>query len=94
MHTAGAVARDLAWLAQEAGASIDTKVAAEEVLVELGVVKGVRMVGGQEMHAKVVLSNADPFSLLRMLPAAAVPEQFRQDTEAQQRGGLTMKVPF
>ena len=89
----GAVTRELAWLAQDAGATIDTKVAVEEVLVDQGVAEGVRVAGGQEMHAKVVLANTDPFSLLQLLPLAAVPEDFRQRTAAKQLDGLTMKVP-
>lgn len=90
----GAVTQDLAWLAQDAGASIHTEVAVEEVLVERGVVKGVRVEGGKEMRANVVLANADPFTLLDLLPPGSIPEDFRQQTQAKQMGGNTMKVRF
>lgn len=91
---AGAVTRDLAWLAQDAGATIDTKVAVEEVLVDQGVVKGVKVTGGEEIAAKVVLANADPFSLLRLLPSGSIPEEFRQQTLAKEMDGHTMKVCY
>ena len=88
----GSVTQDLAWLAQDAGAQISTKTPVEEVLVDQGVVKGVRLVGGEEVGAKVVLANADPFSLLDLLPHGALPDEFRQNTLDKQMDGLTMKV--
>ena len=89
---AGSVTQDLAWLAQDAGAQISTQSPVEEVLVDQGVVKGVRLVGGEEVAAKVVLANADPFTLLDLLPHGALPDEFRQATLAKQMHGLTMKA--
>jgi phytoene dehydrogenase-like protein len=89
---AGAVTQDLAWLAQDAGAAIHTNAAVEEVLVEGNTVKGVRVAGGQELRAPVVLANVDPFSLLDLLPSGTISDEFRQQTHAKRMDGLTMKV--
>ncbi|MGE3268980.1 MAG: phytoene desaturase family protein, partial [Chloroflexota bacterium] len=56
----GAVSRAIASAAQEAGTEIRTGVTVERVLVEQGRAVGVVLAGGDEIRARVVVSNADP----------------------------------
>jgi len=55
-----AVAAALTGAAQAAGAEIRTGTSVEQVLVEEGEARGVRLTGGEEIHGRVVVSNADP----------------------------------
>jgi phytoene dehydrogenase-like protein len=50
----------MAAAAVEAGATIRTEADVEEILVSGGTVNGVRLTGGEDLHAPIVLSNADP----------------------------------
>src|SRR5678815_5482713 len=59
----GAVTKELARLATEAGATIDTGVEVGVINVESGRVTGVVLDDGDEIRATAVVSNADPFRL-------------------------------
>lgn len=56
----GAVTQALASAARHAGAEILTGAAVGRILVDRGAVQGVRLEDGTELHAPVVVSNADP----------------------------------
>jgi phytoene desaturase len=56
----GRVTELMAEAAREAGATIRTEAEVEEILVAGGKVRGVRLTGGEELLAPIVLSNADP----------------------------------
>lgn len=50
---------------------------AEEILLDRGTVRGVRLKGGQELEASVVVSNASvPATMKKMLPAGEVPKKY------------------
>lgn len=51
-----------------AGSSIRLKTSVEQILIEKGRACGVRLVGGEEIRAKVVVSNADPHATFRLVP--------------------------
>src|SRR5829696_8781881 len=56
----GAVSQAIASAARAAGAEIRTGAVVDRVLVRDGRATGVLLAGGEEIQAKVVLSNADP----------------------------------
>ncbi len=56
----GRVTELMAEAALEAGATIRTEAEVEEILVTGGAASGVRLAGGEELRAPIVLSNADP----------------------------------
>ncbi|CAB3406039.1 unnamed protein product [Caenorhabditis bovis] len=56
----GAVSQAIADFARSRGAELYTDQEVDEILIEHGVAKGVRLANGQELHAKCVLSNATP----------------------------------
>ncbi|EKX32504.1 hypothetical protein GUITHDRAFT_82257 [Guillardia theta CCMP2712] len=54
----------------------------EEIVVEEGAARGVRLRGGKTMRAKkAVISNASLKSTLRLLPQGSVPEEWRREQE-------------
>jgi phytoene dehydrogenase-like protein len=56
----GAVTRALRSAAEAAGASVRVEAPVERVLVEDGGATGIVLEGGEELHARAVISNADP----------------------------------
>jgi phytoene dehydrogenase-like protein len=56
----GALTQTMAAAAQQAGAEIRTGAEIERILVKNGAITSVALVGGEEIAAKVLISNADP----------------------------------
>lgn len=56
----GAIVQALVRLIEEAGGEIETGAPVEQILVRDGAVVGVRLDGGREINADIVVSNADP----------------------------------
>jgi phytoene dehydrogenase-like protein len=54
----------------------------EEILVENKQAIGVRLRGGKKIKARQVVSNASIWDTLKLLPAAALPEKYRQQRQA------------
>jgi phytoene dehydrogenase-like protein len=89
----GAVSNAIARSAQAAGAQIRTGAEVERILVRGGVARGVALVGGDEYHAPIVVSNADPKrTFLRLIDPALLPDDFRQEVEAFKCVGSSFKV--
>lgn len=88
----GAVTQGLAALARKSGAELRTDAPVREVRVQDGTTRGVTLASGEELDAKVVLSNADPFRSLGLLPDTAVPPTFRDRIEGMRTDGTTLKV--
>src|SRR5262249_51769685 len=59
----GRVTMEFARLAAEAGARVVTRAHVERILTTDGYVTGVALANGQEIGAKVVICNADPFRM-------------------------------
>ena len=86
----GGITRALANAAKASGVTIRTSTPVEQVLVRGGHVEGVRLVGGEELKAPIVVSNADPKrSLLKLLPPGELEVKFRDDVAGiDQRGSM------
>ncbi|HJR19055.1 MAG TPA: NAD(P)/FAD-dependent oxidoreductase [Actinomycetota bacterium] len=85
----GSVTAAIADAAREAGASIRTDAPVEEILPG----EGVRLVGGEVVRARVVLSNADPKrTFIGLLPDGALPSSARDAIEAIDTRGSVIKV--
>ena len=73
----GTVSQSIADSARSRGAEIRTRAIVEQVIVEDGEAKGVRLAGGEEIRAGVVVCNADP---KRTFSTMFEPEQLSGDT--------------
>src|SRR3990172_3522165 len=89
----GAISEALAAAARSHGAEVRTGVEVAEVLVREGRARGVVLTGGEEITARVVISNADPKrTFLRLVPARHLDPEFRREGEAIRMAGVAMKV--
>jgi phytoene dehydrogenase-like protein len=88
----GTVARVFADAARSAGARLATSAPVAEVLVNHGSVGGVRLADGREIRARVVLGACDPYRLLDLVPAGALPAPLTDRMAAVRRPGTTLKV--
>ena len=78
----GALPRALAQCLVAAGGAIRTSAVVEELLVDAGRVKGLRLENGEELHAKAVLAASNVKSTLtRLLPQGMLP--VRADARAR-----------
>jgi phytoene dehydrogenase-like protein len=88
----GNVTKELARLAWKEGVYIMSGRKVEKILVEQGAIKGVVRADGVEIHAKVVLCNADPFRLRSLVGEENFPAAFNSKIDSFKRTGTTMKV--
>lgn len=86
----GTVTLRLADLARREGASIRTGARVERILVDGGAATGVVLDGGEEIRARAVVSNADPFRTLSLLPSP--PADYASAISAMRTDGTTLKV--
>ena len=67
----------------------------EELIVEKGAVKGVKLAGGEELQAERVVSTVDPKTLfLNLIPSFVLPQKFEQRIEHFRMNGTVAKVNF
>jgi phytoene dehydrogenase-like protein len=79
--------------AREAGAQIRTDAAVAKVVVRSGRAMGVVLHDGEEIQARVVLSNADPKrTFLELVARDDLPEDFVGRIEAYKTDGSSMKM--
>jgi phytoene dehydrogenase-like protein len=89
----GVVTELMADAAREAGAEIRTGAEVEAIVVDDGRAAGVRLVGGEEVRAERVLSNADPKrTFLTLCDAADLPVQFLSAVRAYRCTGTSIKI--
>jgi phytoene dehydrogenase-like protein len=88
----GAVTQGLAKLARKHGASLRTEAKVARILTQAGSVQGVALESGEELRAKVVVSNADPFRTFGLLGETTLPDEYRARVEAMSAPGTTLKV--
>ena len=75
----GLITQALSKVATKRGATIRTNAEVERIKVVGGRVTGVALTSGEEIDAKLVLSNADPMrTYLKLLDAKDVPEEYRK----------------
>ncbi|MDA1180481.1 MAG: NAD(P)/FAD-dependent oxidoreductase, partial [Planctomycetota bacterium] len=78
----GKISAALADAARRFGVTIRTESPVETVLVEQGRACGVRLQGGTELRAKIVVSNADPKrTFLRLVDEKHIPSEFRNQVQ-------------
>jgi phytoene dehydrogenase-like protein len=88
----GTVTRLLADEARRLGATIRTNAPVARILVEDGVARGVLLANGEELRAKAVVVNADPFRMRALAGDGAFPAEYDARLEAMRKPGSTFKV--
>jgi phytoene dehydrogenase-like protein len=89
MGTIGTILRDAL---ERHGGRVVTGAPVESILLRDGVATGVRLESGQEMTAKSVLVNADPFRMLDLVGKANLPADYVSSIERLRRPGMTLKL--
>lgn len=88
----GTVTQRLAHAARQAGATICTDSRVDQILIQDNITRGVRLSSGEEIMAKAVMVNADPFTLRRLAGSDTFPQTFNDRLDNMKRDGTTMKV--
>jgi phytoene dehydrogenase-like protein len=89
----GRVTELMADAAREAGASVRTDADVQEILVRNGATYGVRLADGEEVHAPLVLSNADPKrTLLGLLDERWIDPEMRAKLTGYRCEGSCIKI--
>jgi len=89
----GGIAQSLAAAARAAGATIRADAPVESILVRDGSAAGVVLEGGEEIRARIVVSNADPKrTFLRLMQRSDLPSEFVRGIENLRCTGNSAKV--
>ena len=89
----GAISEAIAGSAQAKGARIRTNAGVARVLVRGGRAYGVALADGEEIHARAVISNADPkVTFLKLIEPGEIDEEFRREIERFRVEGCSMKI--
>jgi phytoene dehydrogenase-like protein len=88
----GTIARRFADAARREGARIETKRGVKEILVTQNVARGVMTSDGEEVRAKVVIVNADPFRMRQMVGAGNLPAEYNARLDSYRKPGTTFKL--
>ena len=88
----GTVSRVFADAAREAGARLFTDAAVSAVTVDGGAASGVVLADGRGVRARVVLGSCDPYRLMGLVSAGALPAGLTDRMAAVKRTGTTLKL--
>ena len=89
----GAVSLAIAGSAKAHGASIRTRATVDRVLVRNGRAYGVALSTGEEIHARAVISSADPkVTFLNLVDPRDLDPDFRRDVERVRMEGCSLKI--
>jgi phytoene dehydrogenase-like protein len=89
----GAVTKAMAGAAKAAGAEIRTEAEVIEIRVQNGAATGVLLATGEEIHARAVISNADPKrALLKLTDPTHLSPDFVQRLQNYRANGTVAKV--
>jgi len=89
----GGVTQALAACARSRGVDICPDSPVSEIVLDGGRARGVRIVGGDELQADLVLSNADPKrTFLGLVPAGYLPADFEERVRSIDTTGSVVKV--
>jgi len=89
----GAISTALARSAEARGAVVRTSAAVERVLIKNGKAYGVALGSGEEIRARVVISNADPKrTFLGLVEREHLDEEFRHQIESFRVEGSSLKI--
>jgi len=89
----GGISTALARSAESAGAKIRTSAEVRQVLVKDGKAYGVALADGEEIRARIVISNADPKrTFLGLIEREHLDEEFRHQIESFRVEGSSLKI--
>jgi phytoene dehydrogenase-like protein len=89
----GGITQAMASAARSHGAMLRTDAPVDHIRVEAGVATGVVLESGEEIAARVVVSNADPKrTFLKLMDPSCLPDDFRQGIERFRCVGNSGKV--
>ncbi|MEQ3695605.1 MAG: NAD(P)/FAD-dependent oxidoreductase [Pseudomonadales bacterium] len=89
----GSITQAMAAAVTELGVEIQTSAGVDEVLVEQGSAKGVRLSGGEIVEAKRVVSNTNPKLLFQQLVAREhLPAEFKRRIDGYRCGSATFRM--
>ena len=88
----GTITQRLAELARAAGAKIETQAPVGRIDVAAGHVTGVELLDGRFIHAKVVLSNADPFRTATLVGRERLAPDYLTRLDGMKHDGTTFKL--
>lgn len=89
----GGITQAMAASARSVGVEIRTGARVAKILTKGGRATGVALANGDEVHARVVASNADPkVTFLKLLDAGALPADFLAAIRAFKIEGVSMKI--
>jgi phytoene dehydrogenase-like protein len=88
----GTVSRTFADAARASGARLFTSSPVSSVTVSAGAASGVVLAGGRAISAPVVLGSCDPYQLMSLVPAGALPSALTTRMAGVRRTGTTLKV--
>ncbi len=89
----GAVTQAMAAAARERGVEIRCNAEVAEILVEGGQTRGVRLIGGEVIRAKTVVSNATPeVTFRKLLAAGTLPPPFEDAVARIDYASASMKI--
>ena len=89
----GGLTQAMARSAEEQGVEIRLNAAVEQIIVNDGLVAGVRLADGEQITARTVASNVDPhLTFEKMLNADSLPETFRQAVGRIDYSSASMKI--
>jgi phytoene dehydrogenase-like protein len=88
----GTVSRLFAEAARAAGAKLYTDAEVTGVTMDGGAASGVVLADGRSVRAGVVLGSCDPYRLMSLAPAGALPEALTAHMASVKRPGTTLKL--
>ncbi|HSF23698.1 MAG TPA: NAD(P)/FAD-dependent oxidoreductase [Blastocatellia bacterium] len=89
----GAISEAIARSATASGAQIRTGTRVDRVLVRNGRAYGVALDDGEEIHARVIISNADPkVTFLKLVDPVDIDADFRAEVQKIRMEGCSMKI--
>jgi phytoene dehydrogenase-like protein len=89
----GAISQAIAASAESRGAQIRTDAEVMRILARDNRAYGVALASGEEIHARAVISNADPkITFLKLVDPAALEEDFRREVSKIRIRGSVLKI--
>ncbi len=88
----GTVTQRLADAARRAGATIECGTRVERVLHSHGIAEGVLTESGDDVRARVVVVNADPFRMQQMIGRSSLTPEYNTMVDGLRKNGSTLKV--
>ncbi|MBO6703805.1 MAG: NAD(P)/FAD-dependent oxidoreductase [Pseudomonadales bacterium] len=89
----GTITQAMAKSALDKGVDIRINASVEKIIVESGMVKGVRLLGGEELFAPIVAANTDPNrTFLKLVGKEHLPDAFARDIEGFRQESASLRI--